>query len=420
MIFSLLPANLLSMRSLNVSKPLQGAKQPFSTNSSPAQPQSNTTVSIPVESSNQALAKVIDEQKQEQDSSKKSKWYQEKWKYFTGLGAGAATGIQSQDAYSTTDFEKTSDFNFLRNKVKKDKLEFAKLELEFEQLFGTKLKDLFTIESYKLLISNLPEAIKSVKFFINHGKERIATSYDAQTKDPNLYNLFLKIKDDLGITENIQLRIGNYRNAGLQGGFAGYSHPFKTIMISEDYNQIKKELLIFTLAHELGHVQQYFHYPEIYHIPTHDELIQSMKKGIKSKTNIHRKAETSADANAAGYFDCPECLKSRRDNIYYHPLAQYDPLEEGSKDFTVGGYFSPQDYDSYIQRAYLDGQLCQGHKLLGTPKDIDRSIPKKHDSFYQAKQAKNYLNKKYNQSLDNRNQNLPAELFLPKSATNAQ
>ena len=414
--FSLLPANLLSMRSLNVSKPFQGTTQRFSTNnSSPAQSQPNTTVQIPVESSNQALAKVIDEQKQEQGSSKKSKWYQGKWKYFTGLGAGAATGIQSQDAYSTTDFEKASDFNFLRNKLK-----FAQLEQEFEYWFRTKYKDAFTPEDYKKLFSNLPHEIKNLRFLINHGVTRMVSSYNAKTADPELYALFLQIKKDLGITENIQLRIGYSNNPGLSYSPAAYSHLFKTIMIDANYNKLNKEKLIFILAHELGHVQQYFGYPESYKIPSIYEQVRSMEQGIKSKSNIHRKAETSADANAADYFDCPECLKSRRESIYDNPMTQYYALEQGSKDFTVGGYFSPQDYDSYIQRAYLDGQLCQGHKLLGTPKDIDQSIPKKHDSFYQAKQAKNYLNKKYNQSLDNRNQNFPAKLFLPKSATNAQ
>ena len=300
MIFSLLPANLLSMKSLNVSKPFQGTTQRFSTNnSSPAQSQPNTTVQIPVESSNQALAKVIHEQKQEQGSSKKSKWYQGKWKYFTGLGAGAATGIGLYYA-----------FNIKLSNILSDKLN---------------------------------------------------NSDDAEILDPELYAVFLKIKKDMGITENIQFRISKPGYLLNNGANAYYNYDFNIIMIDPKfYKNSHPNMIIHTLVHELEHVRQYLGSVGSYPTSQTNILISKLQ-GKHSKTGAHLKVETGADASAAGYFDCHDCLK----NVQKNHGPEYNPSNLVSGYFTTdSGYFAPQDYDSYIERACREGERCKAHQIL--------------------------------------------------------
>lgn len=379
MIFSLLPANLLSMRSLNVSRPLQGTKQTFSTNSSPTQSQTNTTVQIPVESSNQALAKVIDEQKQEQGSSKKSKWYQGKWKYFTGLGptAGMLGNESSKNSISNKE-PIVSNENMLQDElIKKD--------------------------NYK-------------------SDQRFLNSQKAELIAPKLNSTFLKIKKLLGIQEDIHLRINTNTDNFSLNADALFLPQYNCIIINAEYSNWSPFQIIRTLVHELEHVKQIYHYPDSYKLSSLKAYQTSKIKGKKSETGEHLKAETGADASAAGFFDCPECLHeiSKQYEKAKNPLLKYNPEELQSGYFTTElGYFAPKDYQPYIKRACLDGELCEGHKILGKPKTIksqNQDDFMKYDLNHTTEYDQGYLKQKFNTLRKQKQSKLPVELFLPKSA----
>lgn len=365
------------MRSAQFQIPFKNTKNQFTsrmfTNQNPTHP--STTVQIPIEQSNASLAKVMQEQQQEQDHSKKSKWYQnKKWEYPGILAAGTATGITVENVHA--DFEPDHE----------------KKAQEMDQI-------------NRLL------------------QERYLKSEDTQKIAPKLYALFLKIKNDLGITENIELRIEKFQDNSVITADATYLPQYNCILIKEYYTEWNSIDLIRVLAHELEHAKQALHYFGSYKLSSLQDYQTSQIEGIESETGTHLKAETGADASAAGYFDCPKCLQEIAKNLKEsdHPLLQYHPQGLPSGHFTTKlGYFAPQDYDSYIERACKDGELCEAHTLLGKPKKI--GYPKnvlesmKFDPHFAQQYNKDYLAQKYNEQRLQLEYSMPTELFLPKSA----
>jgi hypothetical protein len=447
MLLSSIPTTIAPMRSATFSVPFKNANNRFASTTQNQPLSQKITVQIPIEQSNESLAQVIQDQQQDQSSSNQSKWYQDKkWKYFTGLGTGAATGIalQNTNAYSEIEDqqaimqrlrsdkrqqklqEKLKELKQAQERLQKEfeELKQAQLQKELEELkqefanLGGDLKRVLTSETFENLQKADPKNIIPIyQHLINVRKNSLQTSLDAKTFDPELYALFLKIKKDLGITENIDFRIASFENSGLQGAPAAYSHQFQTIMLMKDYKKIDKNQIIYLLSHELEHVRQYLHYPGSYQIATYGDLKESLNLGEQSPTGIHLKAETGADANAMGYFDCPECLKYNAADRKKHPMAQYQPRDLPSGYFTTPlGYFAAEDIEPYIERACKEGELCKAHKMLGDPKEINTSLPKKFDPYFQAKQNQNKMNQKYNENLNRRGKSLPLEFYLPKPA----
>ncbi len=130
-----------------------------------------------------------------------------------------------------------------------------------------------------------------------------------------------------------------------------------------------------------------------------------------------------ADAAAAGFFDCPECLheistESQQEN---NALRKYNPQELQSGHFTTElGYFAKPDYEPYYQRACLEGESCEAHTKLGQPKKIGYSkffdSGMKYDQHYGQIYDQNYLKQKYNEQREALKNTFPADLYLPKPA----
>ncbi len=312
---------------------------------------------IPLEQSNKALQKVLEEE----PKSKKSNWYQgKKWKYSLAAGLGG--------------------------------------------LYGYK--------TYKKVTKENQEKFKHY-WMIN--------SKDAKDHDPKIYELFLKIKKDLGITENIDLRIGN-NDRGMHSS-ATHNNALKTIFLNNNYTTWHPIARIQILAHELGHVKQYHDYPDSYHIPPLYKILFFHLTG--QDLGVKLKAETGADANAAGYFDCPECLQHVSNELITEDTNHL--LLHAPQDLPFGyfstplGYFSGIDYLPYIQRAYLDGELCEAHTLAKKSK-FSKFLwdQKANNAMYNPLDLsfKSFITG-YKDFLEENDEefikNLPVELFLPKT-----
>lgn len=382
------------MRSATLRVPFKNSNNRFASSMFTApQPVSSTftTVQIPIEQSSQTVAKAIkDQQKEQQNKSNNSKWYQKKWKSPAMLGTGAATGIIIKKIHPDAAESENESL----------KTEFAELEQENKgQLDNAK-----QIQKINLIL-----------------QARYLNSKDTQTAAPKLHDLFLKIKKDLGITENIELRLEIIDDTTTTTADATYLPQYNCILINSNYNNWDSFQIIRVLVHELEHVKQIYHYPDSYKLSNLEEYQKSKIKGEKSDTGAHLKAETGADASAAGYFDCPECLSeiAKQFETKQNPLLNYNPQELQSGHFTTElGYFAPEDYDPYIQRACTEGDLCQGHKILGKPKTIKYSKQHdamKYDSYYAQQYDQDYLNQKFNTLREQKQSELPVELFLPKS-----
>lgn len=172
-------------------------------------------------------------------------------------------------------------------------------------------------------------------------------------QDPDVYALFLKIKNDYGIREDIPLYLMqhgvNYYNRNTKSRAAlttkylstnpHVTNNFPEIFISSDYTKWDKSYVRYVLAHELEHVRQGLKYVGSYH-------------------GTHRACEEqAADAAAYDYIgDCPECLQEqipRCRRVYKYNLVE---TEHGVLT-TSEGYFAAEDVDLWIQR-------CQDEKSL--------------------------------------------------------
>lgn len=183
----------------------------------------------------------------------------------------------------------------------------------------------------------------------------VEKSGDAQVCDPNLWKVFCKIKEDLGILEHIPLYVVP-KSFGLRGDyeFRGmYVDHQKAVLVRE--GALSGVRGIFTLVHELEHHRQNMKYRGSYH------------------GSYGAKQEHAADAAAAGYFDCRVCLegmvkseaRDRKDNNF----SILDPEEKGIRYTRMEGYFGPQDFDSYVKQTLEDGCLCKAHQDNATIDD---------------------------------------------------
>ena len=196
---------------------------------------------------------------------------------------------------------------------------------------------------------------------IHPAEEVFLKSVDVKEVDPDLYTVFLRIKKDMGVMEDIHFRIliDDYNNI-LASDSLGYSFMHccvddndnatsatNILLLNKCCYGLPKAMIIQTIAHELEHFRQYHKYIGSYH--------PSIR--IRKDKDILR-VETGADAAAAGYLDCPECLKDCAKNKFPH-----EPHETEFGCFSSpNGYFSKEDFDPYIERAKCEGVACRAHR----------------------------------------------------------
>ncbi len=176
-------------------------------------------------------------------------------------------------------------------------------------------------------------------------------SLDAAQVFPELNEVFLKIKQDFGIKEKVELRLMQdaliAKNLGTEGFYSVASslNPFSTNCVYlSSVDQLFPAKIIHNIAHELEHHRQFYKYP-----------------GSEPFTFMNWcKNEQGADIAAAKYQRCDDCLRQVANDV----LHQYMPHDNGYGYFTTAqGYFSKQDYDSYIEQAMNDGVKCRAHGI---------------------------------------------------------
>jgi uncharacterized protein YbcI len=235
------------------------------------------------------------------------------------------------------------------------------LETKFKSLNG-RIKHLMTPEQWADFDSDasVTRAISRYKNEIEYIENVLANSVNAKDADPELYDVFLKIKKDMGIDEDVTLRI---RTDDAFTNDAEYDPFFYIVLINKNYKNESKSFIVNALVHELEHHRQYNRYFGSYAFSNLEDRRNSVRLGTQSPTGIHLKLEAGAEATAAGYFDCSECLKdiaNKRNALEYNS----DPNLPSGYFRSTCGYFVKEDYDPYIERALQDGKLCKGHELL--------------------------------------------------------
>jgi hypothetical protein len=181
-------------------------------------------------------------------------------------------------------------------------------------------------------------------------QELLDISDDAAILDPELYEVFLQIKKDYGITEDIDFRIAHPESLPAE---ACYFPPFNIILLYSEYKDLSKPELINAIAHELEHHRQYYRYPGSFHI----DFLDRDKFG-RLKNDVDLKAEVGADAAACAYQYCSKCLKSQ---IYRG--HDYRPRNREHGYFTSDqGYFSKSDVRLFAKQAKIDRALCLAHQ----------------------------------------------------------
>lgn len=163
------------------------------------------------------------------------------------------------------------------------------------------------------------------------------TSSLIEVQDPEFNKVCQKIIKILGIKEKVQFK---FHKGKLSENVLGF-YPFhstlftnkiipgsKTVYINRDYYNKNKSMTIHTIVHELEHHRQVNKYPGSYH------------------GNNEKLMETGADAAAAGFFDCIECLQSNMSKA----------------SFNDKGYFNQKDYECYLTRLKEKTTYCNGCK----------------------------------------------------------
>jgi len=197
---------------------------------------------------------------------------------------------------------------------------------------------------------------------------------DAKITDPGLYEVFLQIKNNLGIKEDIELKIFSNELLSFLNLYMFASHKafvitgIPVVFFNKNFTKNKdKEYILFAIAHELAHIKQFLGHKDIY-----GGSIDSNKNPLKLDS---LKTECSADACAAGCIGCPKCLE-----IIQKHKPPHKPFETGSGYFTDPfGYFSDQDIQLYIDRAKEEGEctLCDAHRLNKENPSFKDFLPKK-------------------------------------------
>jgi len=216
----------------------------------------------------------------------------------------------------------------------------------------------------------------------------IKFSDDAQTADPDLYKVFLEIAKQYEIPEGeVSLRILHSPTEERYGSPSNTKEALMFDVANEAYDRspafteshfhnifindrvllfFSKPLMIAVLAHELEHYRQFNKYIGSYqpayftkNTPTAAQLLAN---GIfPEKFNAEKlKLETGADAAAAGFLSCPDCIEAPKSHS--ESFISYDPtIVAGSHFNSKTGYFSPQDYNEYIENAKRDCIQCRAH-----------------------------------------------------------
>jgi hypothetical protein len=183
-------------------------------------------------------------------------------------------------------------------------------------------------------------------------------SENAEKIDPELYEVFLKMKNDYGITDEIDFRIlppfdqlTVRQQAKYVQSMLMYEPNRKIVLIQNHYKWWPKGVLINGIAHELEHHRQHTRMSGSYF-----DRSQDIENNIDA---FNVRSEIGADAAAADYSYCSKCLKY----IAICRGLNHEPQETDLGYITTPkGYFSKKDYELYIDRAKEDGALCPAHQ----------------------------------------------------------
>ncbi len=322
----------------------------------PIQSTAASKIEIPIDQSNQALNEFVKQENQKQ-KKQKYKWYNNQ-KNINAIAAGLGlvdVGLAADTLYLYTEQQKE------KKRLEQQKLEQQEKEekrLEEEQKEKERL-ELQRKEKERLEQQQKEEKQKKREKYLKN-------TIDVKDADPELYAVFLKIKKDMKIDEDVALRIRTDDGIRIDSkniNDAQYDPFFHIIYINNDYKTWSKPFLIKALAHELEHHRQYNRYSGSYAFSSLKDRRDSVALGTQSPTGIHLKLEAGAEAAAAEYFDCPECLKEL---AKHHTVTDYNPDPNLPSGYfrSSCGYYVKEDYEPFIDRALHEGKLCKGHETL--------------------------------------------------------
>ncbi len=191
----------------------------------------------------------------------------------------------------------------------------------------------------------------------------VESSYDASylssdSRFRNIYNVFMRIQNDLGLQGKVALRllVGDHKlfdDLHIDSAQAFYVPETDTVFLKldnwivSDFSKNKKyrdcyaSCMIFTLTHELQHARQ--------------ELVERYY-AKKSSTNflsqgstnfLPQARERNADEVAARYIACWKCLT----------YVSFLPSEHNKNS----GYMTQDDFKPYIEKAKENNCLCKAH-----------------------------------------------------------
>lgn len=182
-------------------------------------------------------------------------------------------------------------------------------------------------------------------------------SQDAQVVNPELYDLFIQIKKDMGISEDVKLRIptDNVAWFNIMDSAEGLYNNYSQTVYLNFTDVLPSYKIIHNIAHELEHHRQFFRYPG-----------SNPFSYANWAGNEH-----GADTAAATYQRCYDCLQE----VAKDSVAVYKPTHTPYGDFTTAsGYFAAQDYKPYEDKARAQNDQCHAHK---SKTHTDRHTPLK-------------------------------------------
>lgn len=207
--------------------------------------------------------------------------------------------------------------------------------------------------------------------------------------NPELLQLFNTIKQDMGIACNIPLYLSTY--AGAAGLYLSICSPnvsdnkYICMGISLNLNAIGNNhtLLIFVIAHELGHFLQFNGGLANYQAKAAYYAFFNPVVSEQERQEDSIKQEADADATAADYLKCQHCLE--------HVKHSY------GRD-SAKGYFSQSDHNPYINRAVEHNWSCPAHASIKKQSFLTRDghltgiapIPFKATDFLPVRDRSNY------------------------------
>jgi len=149
--------------------------------------------------------------------------------------------------------------------------------------------------------------------------------------DGELAQVCRKIKRNMGIPNDVAIRWINPKS---------FLYKDQQKVIPAAYISIIKTIIIHP-AFTAGHMMRILPHEYRHH--------QQNNSSLQNDTNY----EHDADAAMASYISCYQCLQN----------AAYSTVHTEIQ--TAQGYFSPQEFQPYIQRAKATGCLCYAHNFPG-------------------------------------------------------